>query len=732
MERVLIKPEAKEIVVRGKEDDGHVDVFSYNYEGSAANGLGALFIVGHVQPASEDTSYMVNLVASLAKREYYAQADSAPKEAFSKTLKRINEVLQDFFRNKETKVNIGIFAIAGENIFISRLGKFKIILARDGQTIDILNNINLFSKEHIQEKEFSNIISGRVMPQDKVLAFYPGRSITAREKNIKNFLIKLGRDEFSEKINDIKTSNDKFSCAAIHISINKYMEPAIVNAPQPQELRQRVPSMIKTAPTAQPVVAKITKIIQTEPEEELPMVRPAESKSKTEAKSKSKPTPPPIPSKPEREESNVFYPGNPSVLSDQMKSSEKKGAPEPSSLIRPSEFSSAKKGSFLGSILNGLKPSRVYRMGMGRGNGTLSGKKLIAIGSIVAVIILALIAKFTFAPSLPIPGIDNAEDRAASALIDQVGPKLDSAQSYLDQNNMLEARRNIFESLLILASNPPQSEKINKVKNEALRVLDEIDKATEASPVLFYQLSEGFGTGSLITAIQGRVFVYTLQTDDTGGKIAEISSGNTDSITAVKDFDPGYMLGNDKLIALINKTGDKIGSIARKGEILKTSTLSLSGTPLSMSPYQNNLYVLTSDNVYKIMDAADGKSSATVWLNKDTALPTAPLIMAVDSRIFILSTSGILTTYYKGARTSEINTSIPVDSSNVLLTTSGSPYLYLVAKNLNRIYTISKDSGSVVKALKIGEGSSIADAALSDDETVYLLMKDNKIWQVKP
>src|SRR3989338_224217 len=98
MERVLIKPEAKEIVVRGKEDDGHVDVFSYNYEGSAANGLGALFIVGHVQPASEDTSYMVNLVASLAKREYYAQADSAPKEAFSKTLKRINEVLQEFFR----------------------------------------------------------------------------------------------------------------------------------------------------------------------------------------------------------------------------------------------------------------------------------------------------------------------------------------------------------------------------------------------------------------------------------------------------------------------------------------------------------------------------------------------------------------------------------------------------------------------------------------------------------
>src|SRR3989344_2000057 len=239
IEKILIKPEAKEIVLRGKPEDGHVDVFSYNYDGTASNNLGVFFIIGHDQPATEDTSYMVNLVASLAKREYYAQANAVPKESFSKTLKKINEVLQDFFHNKDTKINIGIFAVAGENILIPHLGKFKIILGRDNKDIDILNNINLFNKEHIQEKEFSNIVSGKIMPKDKIFAFYPTRSITAREKGIKADLLKLGSQDFADKLSLIKKDNESFMCAGIHITINKYTEPAIVVTPQPQELKSK-------------------------------------------------------------------------------------------------------------------------------------------------------------------------------------------------------------------------------------------------------------------------------------------------------------------------------------------------------------------------------------------------------------------------------------------------------------------------------------------------------------
>ena len=265
MEKILIKPSSKEIILRGKPEDGHVDVFSYNYEGTSSNNLGSLFIVGHIQPASEDTSYMINLVASLAKREYYSKTDVAPKDAFSKTLKKINEVLQDFFRNKDLRVNIGLFAVAGENIFISRLGKFKIILGRDNQDIDILNNINLFAKEHIQEKEFSNVISGKIMPQDKIFAFYPGRSIVSREKNIKSLLLKLTADNFADKLSAIKKSNDAFLCAGVHITINKYKESAVIKDPQPRELRKLEPSLHEPQIPAQPTLTNISKTSPQKP-----------------------------------------------------------------------------------------------------------------------------------------------------------------------------------------------------------------------------------------------------------------------------------------------------------------------------------------------------------------------------------------------------------------------------------------------------------------------------------
>ena len=162
----------------------------------------------------------------MAKREYYSNPDLSPKEAFSATLKKINDVVSEFFTNKNVKINMGIFALAGENINISKIGKFKIILAREDKTIDILNNIDLFTKEKVEEKEFSHVVSGKIMPEDKILAFYPSRLITAREKAIKENLLKLNSEQFIEKINSIKEEKADFACAALHINLDLTKEPA--------------------------------------------------------------------------------------------------------------------------------------------------------------------------------------------------------------------------------------------------------------------------------------------------------------------------------------------------------------------------------------------------------------------------------------------------------------------------------------------------------------------------
>lgn len=252
MERIYLKPVCQEILHKdsglpagqaGKE--GHLDLFTYDYEtDDSKRKLGNLYLVGNVHPAlagkggvqmpiikedsssKTDVTYITNLVASLAKREYYSNPDLAPKEAFSLALKKINDVVGEFFTNQDIKINIGIFAIAGEQINISKLGKFKIILSRENKNIDILNNVDLFTKERVQEKEFSHMISGKVMEGDKILAFYPGHLMTSREKYLKDYLLKLNSNQFREKINSIKEERPDFSCAALYIDLNKAKEPA--------------------------------------------------------------------------------------------------------------------------------------------------------------------------------------------------------------------------------------------------------------------------------------------------------------------------------------------------------------------------------------------------------------------------------------------------------------------------------------------------------------------------
>ena len=744
MDRVFIKPTTREIVLQGKPEDGQADVFSYNYEGSSSNNLGSLFIVGHVQPATEDTSYMINLVSSLAKREYYAQPDTLSKDSFSKTLKKINEVLQDFFRDKDTKINIGIFTVAGENIFISRLGKFKIVLARNNENIDILNNINLFNKEHIQEKEFSNIISGKIMPGDKIFAFYPGRSITARERNIKADLLKLGAEDFAEKLGAIRKDNENFLCVGIHISINKHSEPAIVIPPQPRELRSDNTEVIlaKTTKTAGKSAATLQELPSMRPSKvNLPeKIKPIATEEPLSVKTKSTPSieskftePPP--------KSNVYYPGNQNVSVESPLQS-KPNKPEPSPIIRPSEFSSAKKETFLNIIFKKYKPSGIYTMGR---QPFMSKNKLILTASLTAVIIaVGILVKLTLMPSLPIPGIESKEDKAANAILKQAKSQLELAKGYKDQNNIFEARRTLLESLSLVATSTTQDEDLQTAKKELVTLLDEIDKAVNMSPSLLYQIAQEIGNGSLMTFAKNKLLVYSSDpTVADSGVILTTTENGVETTNKVSDFNPLYLIGGEKLAIMISKLSgphsaggsseaSQIGSLTFKTGDFKTSSLAPSGTIINVYPYQDNLYLLVSDNIYKIIDAANGKNTAVSWLDKDVFLPPQPALITVDSKIYIMTKNGYLATYYKGNKQSEVNTSISVNSESSLLTTKESAFLYLVDKKMGRIYVLSKSSGSLEKTIKLNNDQSLVSTSISDSGTIYLLTADNKVWKVVP
>jgi len=636
MDKITIKPDSREVVLRGKPEDGHSDVFSYNYEGSESNGLGSLFIVGHVQPATENTSYMVNLVASLAKREYYAETDLVPKEAFSKSLKKINEVLQEFFKNKDLRVNIGIFAIAGDNIFISRLGKFKIVLARNKQDIDILNNINLFNKEHIQDKEFSNIVSGKIAPQDKIFAFYPARSVVAREKNIKANLVALEGEGFIQKIKTIKQNNDSFWCAGIHITIDRHKEPAVVEMPQPQELRKAMANHEK------PKVG--IKLVSTN----IPEIRSDETDQNKDQKIKTA--------------GNTGSPDNqkdtPSNMDKPNKDNElqQKDSISTTPLIIPSEFSSAKKDNFFEKIISKFRLFRKSSSGNRfRNSSSMNFKKYAVYG--LPILVLLIIGAWAVKSFLLL----SPEEKELRVVTRQAGEKLKLAEEKITNNDLAAARSLLLSSLAAYS--------IPEINQNFISLLDKIDNAIST------QLSV--------------------------------------------------------IDSLPNELAIKAAALSFENQKIESGKYELSSNSVGLDIYQDNSYILTSDQIFKVTDGIKSSTKAVAWLAANVTLVADAQSITVDGNVYVLNRSGVIIKYYKGEEDKRLNTSIVSDNS-LLITAKDLPNLYLINKKLGRAYLIDKESGSIVKVLKIGNSEPLSNAHVDNDGTLYVVSADNKIWKVMP
>ena len=509
---------------------------------------------------------------------------------------------------------------------------------------------------------------------------------------------------------------------------------AVIKEPQPRELRKPEPSFQEPQTNAQPILTNATKISRRKVvTSDLPNIYPIDSKSDIQIIKNDAVSPAPVlktEPKPadQPEKSNVYYPGSKISVGDD---SAKDSAPDPTTFMRPTEFSSAKKENFLNVILKKYKPNGVYVIG----SAPVSRSKIILTGSlIVSVLVLAVIAKLTFMPYLPIPGINSESDKVASALLDRVNTDLSSAQSYIDQNNLYEARRLLLDSLSTLGkSNVSNPKELEEARLEILSTLDQIDKAVGTSPSLLYQIAQDLGNGSLLSSAKDKILVYvpSLSQADSGNLVQSNESG-IENTTKVENFNPLYLLGGKDLIVMVSRLADKIGSMIMGGGDIKTTSLALSGSAINFYPYQDNLYILTSDGIYKIIDAVNGKSNPVNWLNKDVTLPVEPLLIAVDSRIYVVTKNGTLVTYYKGDKISEVSTSLPISADSTLLTTGDSTSLYIVDKEFGRIYVIAKDSGSLLKTLKLDSDQPLVSASMSETGTIYLLTADNKVWKVVP
>jgi len=164
-------------VARNRAVEPYIKTFAFSPENVTQENLGTLVGAFSVSDRSESSAYTVNVIASVARKEYYANPRRGAIESFESTLHRINLALSELVKNGQTSwmgsLHGAIAVVEKGNVHFSATGDGKILLFREGSLLDISDGLASEEAAHHPLKTFLEISSGRLSANDCVLLATP-------------------------------------------------------------------------------------------------------------------------------------------------------------------------------------------------------------------------------------------------------------------------------------------------------------------------------------------------------------------------------------------------------------------------------------------------------------------------------------------------------------------------------------------------------------------------------
>ncbi len=182
------------------------DTFIYEPENLYEKRLGVLYMVGELKsPVLTKPNFLSELSLAIKNEYYNSKLKNTPEANFKKSLAAGNEYL----KNQTKKGNVDWlgnlnFAVINYNnsvLNFSKTGDIKIILASQGEFLDVGENIGEQSEQSDPSRIFGNIASGKLSLKDKVLASTP-EAFSALSRS-SNFLLKLSQAEDEKAVREI-------------------------------------------------------------------------------------------------------------------------------------------------------------------------------------------------------------------------------------------------------------------------------------------------------------------------------------------------------------------------------------------------------------------------------------------------------------------------------------------------------------------------------------------------
>jgi hypothetical protein len=206
-------------------------------------GLGTFLGVFEIAETSEDSSYVVNYLISVIKKEYFSRPKRGPVESFEAALKKGNLALSKLAEHGSInwigKLNAVCAVIEKNKLHFTRSGTASVLLLRAKSLTDISEGLSPEEIDPNPLKTFDNISSGRIESGDKLIITTDGIFDIFSFEEIKKSAVRFSNAEF---VQFLKTAlGNQLEKAAILVieSQEKELAPKILPA-SPEEEHQPV------------------------------------------------------------------------------------------------------------------------------------------------------------------------------------------------------------------------------------------------------------------------------------------------------------------------------------------------------------------------------------------------------------------------------------------------------------------------------------------------------------
>lgn len=216
------KVEIREVVYSQDDEKSFGDIFVYEPENVEERNLGSLFIIGELKDLPRNSSYVVNLLASKIKKEFYSNtkrsAEDSLEEALSVANQTISEIAEQGNGEYVSKLSMICGTCKGNKFFLSQVGKVKSLLVRNGQIIEVIKEDD--NKPASPKRAFTNIASGELADGDLIILATTGLFNVFSFEKLRQLATSMELDEFAAALQEEVEEEDNEIVSALIMEIN--------------------------------------------------------------------------------------------------------------------------------------------------------------------------------------------------------------------------------------------------------------------------------------------------------------------------------------------------------------------------------------------------------------------------------------------------------------------------------------------------------------------------------